>query len=373
MDAPINVLVVDDVSRNLAATEALLVRPDLAVLKAGSGAEALELLLTHEVALALVDVQMPDMDGFELAELMRGATRTRDVPIIFLTAAADDPARMFRGYEAGAVDFLQKPIDTRILKSKVDVFVELYSQRRRLAAQLDELKSALRLNEMFSAVLGHDLRNPLNAIGMGAEVLLRQSDDPKVVTTAERIRSGVQRMANMIAELLDLARIRQGGVQLKLTPADIHEVCRTVTDELESAKDTRRIALTAKGDTRATVDIDRMAQILSNLLGNALRHGAAGPVQAEVDGSAVGAVTVCIRNRGVIPQDQAKSLFEPFHPGRGSHEGLGLGLYIAKQFILAHGGTVKAISDEKTQTVFELCVPRTPPAGGREKALRLEL
>ena len=110
---------------------------------------------------------MPDMDGFELAELMRGTERTRDVPIIFLTAAAD-PTRTFRGYEAGAVDFLFKPIDPQILQEQGRRLRRALSQRQRLSAQLDELREALRLNEMFVAVLGHDLRNPLNAISMSA-------------------------------------------------------------------------------------------------------------------------------------------------------------------------------------------------------------
>src|ERR1044071_870504 len=119
---PLKILIVDDTPENLVVLEALLRRDGVELLGAASGAEALELLLVHEVALALVDVQMPDMDGFELAELMRGAARTKHVPIIFVTAGARTPQRIFKGYEAGAVDFLNKPIDADILRSKVDVF-----------------------------------------------------------------------------------------------------------------------------------------------------------------------------------------------------------------------------------------------------------
>src|SRR4051812_19021216 len=173
-ESNVGILVVDDVVQNLAAIEAVIRRPGLEVFKASSGTQALELLLVKDVALALVDVRMPNMDGFELAELMRGTERTREVPIIFMTAELHDPKRTFRGYEAGAVDFLHKPVDPNILKSKVGVFVELHSQRRRLSEQLAELRTALKLNETFAAVLGHDLRNPLNAISMSAEVLLRQ-------------------------------------------------------------------------------------------------------------------------------------------------------------------------------------------------------
>src|SRR6185312_4058582 len=151
MSEPIKYLLVDDTEENLIALDALLARDGLELLKARSGSEALELLLVHDVALALLDVQMPDMDGFELAELMRGAERTKHVPIIFITAGARDPRRVFKGYETGAVDFLYKPIDPHILRSKVEVFLELARQRQ-------ELANALHLNELFVGMVGHDLR-----------------------------------------------------------------------------------------------------------------------------------------------------------------------------------------------------------------------
>jgi PAS domain S-box-containing protein len=140
---PIRILAVDDIRENLVALEAALDQPGVELLTASSGFEALELLLRHEFALALFDVQMPDMDGFELAELMRGAERTRGVPIVFLTAVATDERRRFRGFETGAVDYLLKPLDITVLNSKVAVFVELARQRREIALQRDELAAAL--------------------------------------------------------------------------------------------------------------------------------------------------------------------------------------------------------------------------------------
>src|SRR6202012_1278638 len=130
---PVSFLLVDDLDENLLSLEALLRREDLVLLKTRSGDEALELLLRHDVALALVDVQMPGLNGYELAELMRGSERTRRIPIIFVTAAGPDSQRRFRGYEAGAVDFIQKPIEPDILRSKAGVFFELSRQRQQLA------------------------------------------------------------------------------------------------------------------------------------------------------------------------------------------------------------------------------------------------
>jgi len=140
---PVKLLIVDDVPANLDALDALLGGNGIELLRAESGPEALELLLVHEVALALLDVQMPGMDGFELAELMRGAERTRSIPIIFLTAVATDERRRFRGYETGAVDYLLKPVDAQVVRSKVAIFCELARQRQELARQRDVLAAAL--------------------------------------------------------------------------------------------------------------------------------------------------------------------------------------------------------------------------------------
>jgi len=144
----VNILLVDGGESNLLALEALLREESVELIKAKSGEEALEILLTCDFCLALLDVQMPEMDCFELAQYMRGTERTRSIPIIFLTAMATDERRRFRGYETGAVDYLLKPFEPQMLQSKVAVFVELYRQRQDLARQRDELRdSAERLSE----------------------------------------------------------------------------------------------------------------------------------------------------------------------------------------------------------------------------------
>lgn len=177
---PVTCLLVDDLEENLLSLEALLRRQDLVLLKARSGDQALELLLRHDVALALVDVQMPGLNGFELAELMRGNERTRRIPIIFVTAGSADSQRRFRGYEAGAVDFIQKPIEPDILRSKVEVFFELYRQRQQIAAQRDELEAqaqalreAGRRKDEFLVTLRHDISQHKDARAQ-QEVLLRE-------------------------------------------------------------------------------------------------------------------------------------------------------------------------------------------------------
>src|ERR1700744_2845080 len=161
---PVYFLMVDDLEENLLSLEALLRRDGLVLLKARSGDAALELLLQHDVALALVDVQMPGLNGFELAELMRGNERTRRVPIIFVTAGSGGRQGRFRGYGGGALGFIYKPIEPDILRSKADVFFELYRQRQQIAAQRDELeahaealKAAGRRKDEFLVTLTHDI------------------------------------------------------------------------------------------------------------------------------------------------------------------------------------------------------------------------
>lgn len=132
----IKILLVDDLTDNLLALEGLLRREDIEVFKAKSGAEALELMISHEFCVALIDVQMPVMSGFELAELMRGTKRTKTTPIIFVTATVNEQSFSFMGYESGAVDFLHKPLDAHAVKSKVNIFIELYTQKKELKLQL---------------------------------------------------------------------------------------------------------------------------------------------------------------------------------------------------------------------------------------------
>ena len=360
-DAPVHVLVVDDIEQNRIAMQALLGRPGVVVLSAASGAQALELLLVHDVALALVDVQMPEMDGFALAELMRGTERTRGVPIIFLTAAPQDGQRSFRGYEAGAVDFLWKPVEPHAIRSKVAVFVELHRQRRQLRDGLAQLQRALVLNDTMAAVLSHDLRTPLSAIAMSAELILRTTGEDATLRAATRIRSSSARMAAMITQLLDFSRIRSGSLRIEPRPAQLGEICRPAVAELRQARPDARIELHCEGDLAATLDVDRMMQVVSNLASNALQHGTPdSPVQVAAEGTDAATLRLRVVNAGALPDDVRQRLFEPFRPSQSGATGLGLGLYIVDHFVRAHGGTVDGRATADGHTVFEVTLPRQP-------------
>src|SRR5882724_6990431 len=295
-------LLVDDLEENLLALSALLRRQDVEILTARSGSEALELLLVHDVALALLDVQMPEMDGFELAELMRGSERTRQVPIIFVTAGTHDQHRVFKGYESGAVDFLFKPIEPHILQNKADVFFQLHRHKQQLAQELSEKTETLRLNEMLTAVLSHDLRSPLNALLTSALLIQRRSTEEPVRETAGRILSSSRRMSRMIEDMLDMARARlAGGIPLKREPAHLGTLVDRVVSEVQAAYPERQIEVEQAGDLSGNWDGERLAQVVSNLLGNALQHGDTdGVVRVAVDATRPDGVVIKVENSGTI-------------------------------------------------------------------------
>jgi two-component system, sensor histidine kinase and response regulator len=359
----VHCLVVDDVEENLIALTALLRADNVEIHTARSGAEALDLLLRHDMALALLDVQMPEMDGFQLAEIMRGAERTRHVPIIFVTAGMRDQVRMFRGYESGAVDFLYKPIDPHMLRGKADIFFQLHRQKQQLARELHERTETLRLNEMFIAVLGHDLRNPLHAMMLSAHGIHRVAKEDPVKQAATRIVSSGNRMSRMIEDLLDLARGRlAGGMQITREPGDFAAVVSRVVRESQAAKPGRALEMRQEGRFDGQWDSGRLAQVASNLISNALQYGdPIEPVLVELDGTREDSIEMVVSNAGNIPPDLLPQIFDPFRgrsgPGRRS-EGLGLGLYIVKELVDAHEGRVDVSSIPGERTRFTVRLPR---------------
>ena len=357
-------LLVDDVADNLAVLSAVLQREGVELLLARSGIEALELLLNHEVALALLDIQMPDMDGFELAELMRGSERSRHVPIIFITAGTHDQRRLFRGYEIGAVDFIFKPIEPHILASKAEVFFKLHRQQQQLVRELRERTESLRLNELFMAVLGHDLRGPLSAILNWATLLQQRPDEPTAREGAARILSSGRAMNRLISDVLDFARAKLGGgIPVRLEPVRLDALIADIVPEHRTAHPGRTIEVSGEGDLVGFWDADRLRQVVSNLLGNALEHGERGPILVQLDGTLESTVTLCVTNPGTIRPESLPHLFDPFRGGQreaAPSQGLGLGLYIVGQIVSAHGGRVEVNPGVAERTVFRVILPRGP-------------
>lgn len=373
--APVNVLIVDDLEENLLALEALLRRDGVTVLKALDGDAALELLLEHDVALALLDVQMPGMDGFQLAEFMRGAARTRHVPIIFVTAGSADRQRRFRGYEAGAVDFIQKPIEADILRSKVEVFINLYDQRRQILRQRDDLdayanllKAADRRKDEFLAVLGHELRNPLMALKAGLQLLERDTSADTAIVIRARMSTQVLHLSRLIEDLLDVTRIDQGKIALRLERVSIQSVLDSAVDTSQPKVEAGGHALSVIGPEEpawVTADFTRLSQILSNLLTNAAKYTPAGGqihLETRLEPEAV---VVAVSDNGVgIPAHLQATIFDLYTqvsgPDARSAEGLGIGLALVRQLVELHGGEITVQSEgEGRGSCFTLRMPRS--------------
>ena len=354
-DAPIYFLLVDDLAENLLALEALLRREGLAFLKARSGEEALELLLVHDVALALLDVQMPGMDGFELAEFMRSNDRTRHVPIMFLTAGSADMQRRFHGYEKGAVDFLQKPLEPDVLRSKANVFFELNEQRRQLLTQRDDLehltaalRTADRRKNEFLAMLGHELRNPLAALGAGLHLLERRDDAGAQRTIREEMGRHVRHLSRLIEDILDIARIDQGKISLRKEQILLSDVLNFAVESswpLIQAGGHELVQDLDIASVHLEADHSRITQIVSNLLSNAAKYTPPGGRIALSARVVQQWVEIEVADNGIgIPPDMQERIFDLFaqvnkHDGK-EQDGLGIGLALVRKLVELHGGAL---------------------------------
>lgn len=392
-------LLVDDVEENLTALEALLRRDGLEIIKARTGREALEHLLQHRIDLALLDVRMPEMDGFELAELMRGTDRTRRVPIIFLTAGAEDQQRRFRGYEAGAVDFLHKPVEAHVLKSKAHTFFELARERREVARQRDELtdasqKIARLLEESerttqilrdtdqrkdeFLATLAHELRNPLSPLRSAIEILRAAPVGSEPAADAMAILDRqCTHLARLVDDLLDVARFNRGLIELRPHTQDLREIAESSMQDCRAFIESKQHQLTysaPEAPVWVNADSIRLAQIISNLLNNAAKYtNPGGSIALQIRQEPNSAVlSVADTGMGIAPS-VIDSIWDMFAQVRDTLEksqgGLGIGLTLVKRLVELHHGTIVAESEgigKGSRFVLQLplAMPPQKPAQG---------
>jgi signal transduction histidine kinase len=381
---PTNVLLVDDLPENLSALNALVRADDRVVYQARTGDEALVLLLEHEFALAIIDVQMPGMDGFELAELMRGTAKTRHIPIVFVSAAGKELNYAFKGYEAGAVDFLYKPLDADAVKSKVNVFVDLFRQKqevrqiveqrdttvRELDAVRQELEHALQVRDQFMSMVAHELRTPLNTLYLEAQMrklqLERGNMDHFAPEQLERMVARDMRqihaMVRLIDDMLDVSRIRSGKLSIRPGRVDLEALLQRVVGDLshQAADMHCELRLTIVQPVAGCWDEFRIEQVIVNLITNALRYGGCKPVDVRLHADSESARIEVVDQGDGIPEDMLPRIFDPFERGKVDNvpAGLGLGLYISRQLAEAHGGTLTVRSQPGAGSTFIFTLPR---------------
>ncbi|EXF43033.1 sensor histidine kinase/response regulator [Pseudomonas sp. BAY1663] len=386
----VNLLIVDDLPENLLALDALLQAPGVHVHQAESAEQALELLLRHEFALAILDVQMPGMDGFQLAELMRGTERTKQIPIVFVSAAGRELDYAFKGYESGAVDFMHKPLDAHAVRSKVSVFVDLYRSRKRLARQLEaleesrreqevlldelrntkaELENAVRMRDDFMSVVSHELKTPLNTLIL--EVQLRKLqlsrnnlaafDESKLRGMVDKDERQIQSLIRLIDDMLDVSRIRTGKLSIRPSRFDLAQLVGNVVESFAAQMEAKgcQLQLERSEPIVGVWDEFRIEQVLANLLTNAMRYGAGQPVRVSVAPCPEGAC-IEVRDQGIgISSKSLARIFCQFERAEGSEgsAGLGLGLFIADQIVKAHGGRIQVESEEGRGSLFRVLLP----------------
>jgi signal transduction histidine kinase len=341
------ILIVDDVEANLLALEAQLGSLDCEIVSARSGNDALRALLRRDFAVMLLDVQMPGMDGYEVARLARSNRSTRDVPIVFVTAMHETEASVLEGYGSGAIDFLFKPIDPHILMGKVRVFLELSESRRRLLDEIESHKRTLADFEAFNYSVSHDLRAPLRPLEGFAAVLMAEyadSLDERARDYLGRIRAAATRMNQLIDDLLELSKISRSAVRRK--PVDVGALATEVLRELRVAEPTRKVDLTVAPGLTAAADARLLQIALENLLRNAWKFTRTRPrAHIEIGARPDGERAFFVKDDGVgFDPAFASRLFQPFQRLHRAteFEGTGIGLAIVQRIVGAHGGRIWA-------------------------------
>jgi signal transduction histidine kinase len=341
------------------ALEAQLEDVDCELVRAASGNEALRQLLKRDYAVMLLDVQMPGMDGFEVARYARDNPGTREVPIIFLTAMLDTEENALRGYGSGAVDVLFKPINGQILKSKVQVFLDLYKSRRQLKSEVEAHEKTLAELEAFNYSVSHDLRAPLRPLdGFSLALLEDYGDvlDDKARNYLGRIRGAAQRMSQLIDDLLNLSRIGRAAVRpsrVNLSNIALQIVAELRRDDPKRGGSVELVTseLTVRGDAQLL----RIA--LENLLRNAWKFTRERATATIELGSRTerGEQVYFVKDNGVgFDLTFAKRLFQPFQRFHtiDEYEGTGIGLAIVERVIRHHGGRVWAESSPGEGATF---------------------
>ncbi len=368
-----NILIVDDREENLLTLEGILDNPELNIIKATSGNEALGLLLDNEISMILLDVQMPEMDGFETAEIIRSNEKTKHIPIIFVTAISKQRECVFKGYKTGAIDYLYKPLDLEILQSKIAAYIEFFKQKfeveqtkKELEKTIIELNKAKQITEeatlaksSFLANMSHEIRTPLNGIiGMADLALMDENNTESQTERLNDIRQSEESLLDIINEILDISKIEANKLILEEVEFNTRDLIKKI-EKLLSVKTFRKELEFTTNISSDMPDILigdplRIRQILINLAGNAIKFTNKGSVSINVKLLKKEKnnlkIEFSVEDTGIgISKEKIAYLFESYSQAEKStarrHGGTGLGLTISKKLVEMMDGTIEVESE----------------------------
>jgi len=364
------ILIVDDAAANLAALEAVLAPLGQRLVRADSGREALRHLLRERFAVILLDVRMRDMDGFEVASLIRARPSTQGTPIIFVTAFQEAEESMRRAYRLGAADFIFKPYAPEFLRAKVGVFVELYHRERAISDLLIQAQEASRVKSEFLNMAAHELRTPLSVI-IGYLSMLSDGTlgehPPRWGRALEMLNTKAAELNKIVEDLLAAARLAGGAFPEQAGPCDLRQLA---TEAVQRTK-ARAELLDAEVSLEVPADPVHVSRILDNLLNNALTYARGRPwVRVGVTQTA-GEAVVEVEDRGIgIPAQVRERIFERFFrandPQLPPHPGTGLGLYISRELASRHHGRLAVVDSTPGRgSTVALTLPLVDPSPAR--------
>ncbi len=371
------ILLVDDKLENIIALEETLANLEVEYIRALSGKEALRQVLKHDFALLIIDVQMPELNGYQTVELLRQSSEHKHLPVIFVSAIYSDDYYKIKGFEVGAIDFIAKPFAPEILRGKVYNYLELYTHKMALVERNQQLQQAnaelaraTRLKEEFFANMSHELRTPLNAILSMSELLtdgIYGAINEKQIKAVGYIDEAAHLLLSLITDILDLSKIEAGKMELKPQTVVIEDVCRSCVQMVKQIAMKKQISVhlsydenvkTLFGDERA------IKEILVNLLNNAVKFTPnKGKVSLELLGDEINrVVNISVIDTGIgIPAHELDKLFQPFvqidSRLNRPYEGTGLGLALVYKLAKLHKGHVNVKSEVGKGSTFTVSLP----------------
>jgi signal transduction histidine kinase len=402
LNYPVKILMVDDRPENLFALEVILADENYVCVRASSGEDALKFLLNEQgFAIILMDVQMPKMDGFETVELIRQNDKLKNIPIIFLTASMDSSVQIFRGYLAGAVDYMIKPFSPAILKAKVAVFVDLYKKKQELLVQKREMEQliqditnqrrieneliegkskaekatqkaeeSVKLKNAFLANMSHEIRTPVNSIIGFSDLLFKKKLGEEEQEFVKIIKSAGENLLTIIDDLLDMSKIEAGMMTFEENHFSVKEAFKSLHILLMAKAKEKNLELVFSCDTDVPDvflgDRRRLTQIIINLTRNAIKFTEKGRVEVRAkvkeSNNAKVLIEFSVTDTGIgISQNKIEPIFERFWQGDSNttreYGGTGLELSIAKQLVELQGGTLTVESELTRGSVFSFCIP----------------